>query len=78
MTPSDAPGPPSLDQAQAHSFPGNLLRDAGVHQVIVAADPATTFANLFVRYQWKVARLVEVLDRVPFQQCLVFLNHRAR
>jgi len=49
-----------------------------VHQVIVAADPATRFANLFVRYQWKVARLVEVLDRVPFQQCLVFLNHRSR
>jgi len=46
--------------------------------VIVAADPATKFANLFVRYQWKVARLVEVLDRVPFQQCLVFLNHRSR
>lgn len=46
--------------------------------MIVAADPATRFANLFVRYQWKVARLVEVLDRVPFQQCLVFLNHRSR
>ena len=37
-----------------------------------------TFANAYTRYQWKEARLLMLLERIPFHQCLVFLNSRSR
>lgn len=44
----------------------------------VACDAGTVFPHAHARHLWKEAMLLQLLERIPFHQCLVFFNSRTR